>query len=420
MWWACVLSASLTVEAAKPEPDTKMDGLTRAEVLLDAAQLSGDATERFRLADEAAALCRVAAKERPREAEPVLKLVRALTIGDPQHPEACRPGRCEAALELLQKLGKADGLAMQASRIASEQGIVLSRLQRHAEALAAYERAMPLVDASRRPNFIDERPASVLLWGNSAETAMALGRLDDAIRRFEIALDRAVYGENEWQLALYGLAIALDRDGQVERARRTMERVLERDPSLQRLHDDGVFFEPPGDVFYYEGLAHETAGDRARAAIAFDEFLKAQPGSPHADRARTHFASLRKGAAASVVTGVDVGMPVSLRGVRDRRAMRARILGHADELRICYERHLRVEPKQAISLQLAVEIAPSGFVAGRAQVLSTSEPAVVMSRCVELAAAGWRFEPMPGQEPDAAMVPITLTPFEKRAADPAR
>ena len=396
--------------AAQPAPPSKPDSLTHAEVLLDEAQLSTDAVERFHLADEAATLCRQAAKERPRDPEPVLKLVRALTVADPAHPESCRPGRCEAAVVLLQKLERTAPLY--ASRIAAEEGIVLSRMQRFSEALLAYERAMPLVEPARRPNVLDERPGSVLLWGNSAETAMALGRLDEAIRRFEIALDRATYAEPEWQLALYGLAVALDRDGQVERARLTIQRALERDPSLQRMRDDGVFFEPPGDVFYYTGLAHEVAGDAARAKDAFQEFLIAQPSSLHAVRARAHLALLRKAPPLRPAT-VELGVPMSVKGTRDRVAILSQVRSHALDLAICYERHLREQPGQALSLQLAIEISPSGYVGGRAQVLSSSDSALTLSRCVELAAGGWRFAATDGagaQESDAALIPISFGP----------
>ena len=53
--------------------------------------------------------------------------------------------------------------------------------------------------------------------------------------------------------------VALDRDGQADRARHVIEQVLEHDPTLARLHDDdAVFFDAArATCDYYEGSAHE-------------------------------------------------------------------------------------------------------------------------------------------------------------------
>jgi tetratricopeptide (TPR) repeat protein len=412
-----VLLACAAVDAAAP---TKPDAMAQAELLLDAAGLSHDATERFRLADEAAAICERAAKDRPRDPEPILKLVRALTVADPDHPEACRPGRCEQALGALERMKRVDPLSLEAARIASEEGILLSRMGRFAEAMLAYERALPLIEPMRRANSLDERPQSVLLWGNSAETAMALGRLDDAIRRYEIAIDHAVYGEREWQLALWGLAIALDRDGQVERARTTVRRALERDPALTALHDEGVFFAPAGDLYYYEGLGHEVAGDRVRARAAFGKFLGAQPASRYAGRARSHLADLAKPGREWGVgeATVSVGKPLSEHRRRDPEAVQRAVRAHVAELRVCYERYLREHAGQTIATQLAVDVLASGFVGpARTRILSINEPSVDLSRCIELSAEGWRF-PILRDGEELWLIPLDFSPPRTSFAAP--
>jgi tetratricopeptide (TPR) repeat protein len=409
---ASSLLAAVAVVAAVPAvaraAEPRADSLGRAELLLDAASLSRDTGERYRLADEAAALCERAAAQKPKDPEPVMMLIRALTVGDVEHPELCRPGHCEAALAAIERVRKMDSLALESARVAAEEGILLSRMGRFAQAMVAYERALPLVEASRRPNGLDERPGSVLLWGNSAETAMALGRLDDAIRRYEIAVDNAPYGDVEWQLALYGLAVALDRDGQVERARHTIQRVLERDPSLSRLHDEGVFFAPAGDLYYYEGLGHEVAGDRTRARAAFARFVQAQPHSRWIVRARAHLALLGTRAEPGPIGEVHVGRPLSEQPRRAPELVRAGVAAHAGELRVCYERHLRAHPGQPIALQLALEIGTMGGARGR--VLTSSDSALELSRCVELSADGWRFGPLPPGEAEMLLVPLDFTP----------
>jgi tetratricopeptide (TPR) repeat protein len=406
----CVLCTAGAVRAASPQ---KPDLLAQAEVLLEASSMAHENSERFRLADEAAALCERAARERPKDPEPILRLIRALTVSDLDHPEACRPGRCEQALAQLARIKQIDPQSLEAARVAAEEGILLSRMGRFAEAMVAYERALPLVEPARLPSRLDERPGSVMLWGNSAETAMALGRLDDAIRRYELALERSAYGEPEWQLSLWGLGVALDRDGQVDRASKTIQRVLERDPSLSRLHEDGVFFAPAGDLYYYEGLGHEVAGDRARAREAFEHFLRAQPGSRWAGRARAHLAGLARIPAGERLrgeAGVHVGQPLADHSRRRPDQVQKAIVAHAAELRVCYERLLRTRPEQTIEIRLAIEISPLGFVGSRARVLTQSEPALELGRCTELSAEGWRFQPLKEGDAEMWLIPIDFTP----------
>ena len=410
--YVLVLLVAVRASAAEAPSET----CSRAEPVLEAALNSQDVAERFRLADEVKRMCTRAAEAMPIDADATFRLVQALTLPDVDHPELCRPGNCEEALRRLESLRARDVHGVEAQRAWSEQGIVLSRMLRFADALAAYEHALPLVDPTRDPRTHDEREDMALLWGNSAETAMALGRLDEAVRRYELAIDASRYGSTQWQLALYGLGVALDRDGQGELARRTIAKALEKDPAIARLHDDSVFFEPPGDVAYYVGLAHEVAGDRAEARVAFEQFLKSQPGSPHAARARWHIARL---GAAAVATRpqVEIGMPMLLKARRSPQSVRVRVLPHVGELLTCYTRALREDPALTVTLQLALEITPLGFVGQRAHVLLGSDESLSLTRCVELAAENWRFDPVPvapdaasGEEGDVAMLPIDFKP----------
>ncbi len=342
------LCAVATAAEPRAQAALQHDLLTQAEILLEAAALTQNAAERFRLADQAVSLCERAGKEHPENSESVYKLVRALTIADPDHPELCRAKRCESALAALEGLAKRDQLGVEAGRIAAEQGIVLSRLQRYPEALVAYERALPLVVPTRDPRTLDERGDQALLWCNSAETSMAVGHLDGAIRRYELAMDHATYRAPDWMLALYGLGVALDRDGQVERAQQTIARVLERDPSLSLIHDEAVFFEPPGDVHYYEGLAHEVAGDNVRALRAFNQYLLAQPHARYAARAKAHLVLLGKRIGhpprEEAKAGVVVHTPMADHSKRSADAVQAYAQSREDEMRVCYERYLREHP----------------------------------------------------------------------------
>ena len=98
-------------------------------------------------------------------------------------------------------------------------------------------------------------------------------------------------------LAYFGLAVALDRDGQTVAAREMMRRALALDATtsvlaLAAVPNSDLFFVPAGDVYYYIGLARSVAGRREEAADAFRAFLAQQPGSRWAGRARGHLSEL--------------------------------------------------------------------------------------------------------------------------------
>lgn len=146
-------------------------------------------------------------------------------------------------------------------------------------ALRDYEHISSLSPASDR-----DRP---LVLSNAAELEMTLGDLDDAIELYEQALaleSKALYG--------YGLAVALDRDGQERRAREVMS-FYAASNHLRDLHDSGVFFIPRGDIHYYLALGYESLGRYGEAAEQYQAFLHFLPSSRYAPRARAHLKEMR-------------------------------------------------------------------------------------------------------------------------------
>jgi tetratricopeptide (TPR) repeat protein len=368
--------------------------LEQAEQLLHTVSQTRDRDRRFALADQAQALCEQAARERPRDPTPHIMLARALTVADVQHPEACRPRACERAVAELKEARKLDASGVEAERVASELGLVLSRVGSYEEALAEYDRALKLIDPERRPSVFEDLGRSVL-YGNSAETLMALGHVDRAIQRYRQAEATATAGDIEWELAEWGLGVALDRDDQLEKSRQAIQRALDVDPAMAHLADESVFFEPAGDKRYYEAIGHEVAGDRELALAAWRAFIAECPNSPYARRARAHIAELKRAPAVSSVdparVKLVVGDIVDLRGVRSASELRDVAQQHEDEIRLCYARALRADAGTRGEMRLQMMIDPSGWLSTRARVLLSTVSDDALAHCIELTASNWRF-----------------------------
>lgn len=131
------------------------------------------------------------------------------------------------------------------------------------------------------------------LLSNSAEILMALGRLDQAVERYRDSIE---YESDP--LYYYGLAVALDRQGQTESALEYMRlgRSYEHSP-LSALARDSVFFIPMGDVHYYYALGYEAAGDTKEAIKHYRAFLRTAIDSRYRSRAQQHIDYLERPAA---------------------------------------------------------------------------------------------------------------------------
>ena len=388
--------AGLVLVAGLCAPMVARAGLIeKAETLLRMLPEQRDREHRFVLADQAQSLCEQAIREHPKDPAPHIVLARVLTTADPAHPEVCRPKTCERAIAELKEARRLDAGGAEAQRIAADLGLVLSRIGSYEEALVEYDRALKLVDPERRPSAFDDYGRSVLN-GNSAETLMALGRLDASIDRYRKAEATATQGGLEWELAEWGLGVALDRDEQIEKSREAIQHALDMDPTMSHLTDESVFFEPAGDKRYYEALGHEVAGDRELALAAWRAFLAEAPSSPYARRARIHLAELKRappapGTVDPARVHVGIGEIVDTRGLRSPAALRDAIGAHQDEVRLCYARALRTEPKARGELRLQLVIDPTGFLYAPARVLLSTVTSERLGHCIELAATTWRF-----------------------------
>lgn len=130
---------------------------------------------------------------------------------------------------------------------------------------------------------------------NLAETDMHLGNLKEAIEGYRDALrisGRTMHRETA-PLAVWGLAVALDRSGDRASAEKEARFALELEESMGRpqiLHSTGVFFVPAYEIHYYDGLgafargkvaksAAEAAKYFGRAESAFGRYARSADGS---------------------------------------------------------------------------------------------------------------------------------------------
>jgi tetratricopeptide (TPR) repeat protein len=420
--------ASASERRATARDPERIDGslVAQAEELLRQAYAERTTAARFALADRAAALARRAIEADPKRVEPYLTLAGALSVSDPEHPERCRP-TCDAALDALAAARAADVHGLDARRIPFEEGIILSRLGRWDEALAAYDRALKrtLVDAPALfpLALVDEmrRESDGRLHTNAAETLMAVGRLSEAIARYRLAEELLPRSDPlERKLALVGLAVALDRDGQGAAAEEAMGRVLDMDPLALALHDEAVFFEPVGDLHYYVALAHETAWhrwaaplDRERALAAWRRYLAAQPQSRYAARARVRLERLgaepvRTNAPIARVRAIVPDFGSGLDQLRRRRPSEIRELvrKNEDTFEVCYARVLASSPTYRADFAVALLLGDNGYVAP--QLFDSAFDSPQLADCLSRSIALWTLRPLPSTTPQSQVETVML------------
>jgi tetratricopeptide (TPR) repeat protein len=145
--------------------------------------------------------------------------------------------------------------------VAFELAVALTRSRRFADAARAYQRASSLA--------LDGDNGGTVL-SNLAEMTMLAGDLQGAVDNYERALQGSS-GGRDYLLALWGLSVALDRLGEHQSALDHAQKALHAEGwSAQVLRSDGVFFEPPNELHYYEGLAHEALAAHDDAARAHE------------------------------------------------------------------------------------------------------------------------------------------------------
>jgi cytochrome c-type biogenesis protein CcmH/NrfG len=123
-----------------------------------------------------------------------------------------------------------------------------------------------------------------------AETYMMLGRLDDAIASY----GQAVAAGAARVSTVYGLAVALDRDGSGEQALRQIQGqgAEGMEAFTKECVRRTVFFVPSGESAYYFALAHEAAGNYGVALTLWTRYIQSGAHPEFQGRAREHIRAL--------------------------------------------------------------------------------------------------------------------------------
>jgi tetratricopeptide (TPR) repeat protein len=288
-----------------------------AKELYDAKMLEGDtatlsstiesASLKTRLAAiaRAEAAYRAAAAVRPREGEPYFRIGNLIyEVHFDCDSLAARPLTCSADLATTERMRAAveawdefenrAPLDPRIGEILRNRAILSTKLvdgsasdKRHLEAAARdYQAAIDRSDGLAGSSS-DEQ-----LLGNLAETYMMLDRLDESIATY---LQAVAVGAARVS-TVYGLAVALDRDGSGDQAQR---RILSQgsqgfDAFDKEYHRGAVFFVPAGEANYYFALAHEAFGNYGTALEFWNRYLTSGAHPEFQPRAREHIAQLRK------------------------------------------------------------------------------------------------------------------------------
>ena len=267
--------------------------------------------------------------------------------------------------------------------IAFEMGIAYSKIGDFELAVAEYDRSLAAVAQSKAT--ARHKQLQATLHGNAAESLMALGRLDDAIRRYQDALAINSY----YRLGWWGLAVALDRDEQIAKSQAAAAQALAYDPSMRSLRGDSVFFVPPGDVHYYHALGHLARGRIEKARAAFQTFLSQCTDSPWAFRAKQHLTQMGSKQNTSGKSKRKKRLApfykdkarVTIAGIRDRASVRYRIQSRYGALRRCYQQARKKMPSLHGEMKFSLVINGKGKLQS-ARVLSNATRRSGLAACV--------------------------------------
>lgn len=244
------------------------------------------AAERVRLLARAKRAYQAAIAADPDAGEPYYRLARTLLafFVECDHPTLlCNPRQlnkpvAREALGYLERFDQVAPLDPRGTHLLDDRAILATKLEDFTAAIRSYEVLLDRLAVS-------ETGSRAVAEGNLAETYMMVGRLDEAIELYRWAA-----AGNGRASTVYGLAVALDRDGRGSQAR---EAIAQLGPSglasfEHDLAENDIFYVPAGEAYYYLALAHEALGNPQAAIAHYDRFLRSGAHPRFQPRARAN------------------------------------------------------------------------------------------------------------------------------------
>ncbi|AUX48756.1 hypothetical protein SOCE26_102970 [Sorangium cellulosum] len=194
-------------------------------------------------------------------------------------------GDVQGAAAALEALLRTDPPAPARAAAWHALAVAYARLGRYQDEIKAYDEALALEPHTS---------SRALLLANQAEAFMVLGDITAAVEGYRTALatlgslDMFRYGVT----TLWGLAVALDRSGDLEGALEHVRLARTYDRTDQQIRGSGWFYVPPYDEAWYTALGHWTAARAAelgsaraesylQAVAAWESYIAQAPPSDH-------------------------------------------------------------------------------------------------------------------------------------------
>ncbi|HEY0192188.1 MAG TPA: hypothetical protein VGC42_13800 [Kofleriaceae bacterium] len=273
-------TATLTSTAQSSSPQAKIEAVRRAE-----------------------AAYRAAASARPRDAEPYFRIGNLIYQTyfdcDQQLSVLCDEvyatnQRAEVVVEAWDAFEQRAPLDPRVGEILMRRALLNTKLvsgspRDHDHLVAASRDYRASLD---RTDGITVSGGNEQLLGNLAETYMMLNQLDDSVATYLQVVQLGLARTS----TIYGLAVALDRNGDTDQALRRIQAQGEvgLESFTLEFMRKSVFFVPAGEANYYFALANEAFGNDGPALEYWNRYLTSGAHPEFQPRARAHVEALRK------------------------------------------------------------------------------------------------------------------------------
>lgn len=213
----------------------------------------------------------------------------------PDHPEVIEllayveedSGRTDAALALYRRYWEVPNKNI-SGRLCVRHGLLLARLNRSQPALRRLRACLDMETTVRAQRTYSHR----------VYAAVHLGNLHLDRGRVQAALDVLIPGADERPpepVVIFALAVAFDKDEQLARAYKTLERLdLDNKDIVLSLvgYLDDMDFVPAADRHYFRALLYEAAGYLAEARQEWHNYVRSGKRARFARRARQHIKAI--------------------------------------------------------------------------------------------------------------------------------